>query len=87
MLAIDQLTKRVLSLIGLLESQEPERAQEALQSYLRGGRITLTPEQGVDIARAEPFRPKVAFDSESSGNLGCPELAERAQRLPEAAKT
>ncbi|HKO47442.1 MAG TPA: recombinase family protein [Polyangiaceae bacterium] len=82
--AIDQLTKRVLSLVGLLESKEPERAREALRSYLRGGQITLTPEQGVYIARAELFPLKVALDSESSGNLRCPELVARGRFEPPA---
>ena len=76
--AIDQLTKRVLSLVDLLESQEPERAREALRRYLRGGQITLTQEQGVYIARAELVPLKVALDHESSGNLRCPELVARA---------
>ncbi|HET7544595.1 MAG TPA: recombinase family protein [Polyangiaceae bacterium] len=80
--AIDQLTKRVLSLVGLLESQEPERAREALRSYLRGGQITMTPEQGIYIARAELFPLKVALDSESGGNLRCPELVARGRFEP-----
>jgi hypothetical protein len=52
---------------------------EALRSYLRGGQITLTPEQGVYIARAELFPLKVALDHETSGNLHCPELVARGR--------
>jgi len=80
--AVDELSQRVLSLVDLLESKQPERAREVLRGYLRGGQITLTPEHGVYVARAGLFTLKVMLDESSSGNLRCPELVARGRFEP-----
>jgi hypothetical protein len=77
--AVDALSQRVVSLVDLLESKQPERAREVLRGYLRGGQITLTPEHGVYVARAGLFPLKVMLDESSSGNLRCPELVARGR--------
>ncbi len=77
--AIEQLTRRAVSLVDLLETEQPERAREALRGYLRGGQIVLSPEDGLYVARAELFPLKVALDERTSGNLRCLEMVARAR--------
>jgi hypothetical protein len=77
--AIDELAERAVSLVDLLESDEPERAREVLRGYLRGGQIVLTPEDGVYVARAELFPLKIALDERSSGKVRCPEMVARGR--------
>ncbi|HEY6725108.1 MAG TPA: recombinase family protein [Polyangiaceae bacterium] len=55
---VELITERVLGLKALTESDDVEGARAALRAYLKGGEITLAPEDDVYVARAE-FLPLV----------------------------
>jgi hypothetical protein len=50
------ITERVLQLRALAESNDVQSARAALRRYLKGGEITLTPDDDTYVARAE-FMP------------------------------
>jgi DNA invertase Pin-like site-specific DNA recombinase len=88
---VDLLTERVLSLRLLSESMDVQSARKALQSYFRGGTITMTPEPHGDgqayVARGE-FMPlallmdKAATPSEPELGGRCPPWVARGRFEP-----